>query len=1160
MSVHPERLLLHVRTLVNGPDSNQAADAELLDQFVRNNDEAAFAALVARHGSMVHGVCRRMLRDAADAEDVNQAVFLVLARGAKSIRRPETLAAWLHRAARQVALKYRLCEARRRQRETRSLLAAPPRVVIDPLDELSVRELVMIFDEEVQRLPERFRLPLILCCLEGCTQEEAARRLGWTPGSVKGRLERGRQCLHARLVRRGVSLSAALVALEALRGTASASGTTAAFVTATTRAALLFTAGPNTAECSLAGEVAAMAETWIRSTTMHRMKLVLALLLMAGVLTAGIAAVALPQPYGNPPAEKAAKGEEKEADKSRVFLDRHGDPLPAGAVARLGTVRWRTAGTVEALAFTPDGKTILAGTPAGIYQFDLEGRPIQHIRPPHPFFGRWAFSRDGMRVACRIRELDGGWLRRQGTQMQFWDLATARKTQQYKVHRNDRICWPSAGEPVTVRREKGAMVFRQLATGEERRSDARDVRLRNDFLAEHAYAFAPRAKLLAIPDEDGVIHIWDVWTGRKRWTHKRKYPIRFALGLSPNGDWLAYSILLSDKKHVVQIWDLKTDKPARTLPDKQEASTIVFSPDSKTLLINIGHTLRFFDVASGRQRSHSKTGLFERTAHFAFSPDGKILATATYERPIIQLWDVETATLKPVLAGHNSLPCKIAFSPDGQRVATGGLDGKSKFWELRTGKSLPLVRDDLTDSCNFSADGRVVFYLRANVMDDAATKMDHDLKFADTATGRVLSIVTVADPDVPSIDQQWYNLHLSADRKTLVASGSYSKGNTDFSQFACWDVATVKLVFRRTMHLPLAHYNISTDLKFLAFVPYVRKIGAPDSPVRIEYLANGQPVLSLPKVKGGSRVLAFSPDSRTLATDSSINDPTGQEREWGRARVPGGSTLRLWELHTGSEVLTLPSEDTYGPAAAFSPNRRLLAFAGRSQTIILWDLWRGKECLRFSGFDAEVDTLAFSPDGKHLVSGLSNSTLLVWPVPQQRRAKKAPELTAESAVRAWMELGGEARKAFAVRGALALMPDQAVPLLKERLTPVPALDPRLARRLIAELDDDRFVTRQKAQQELEDLGERAGDALQEALKNKPSLDAHRRIDALLQKLRRPVRDAETLRSLRGIAVLEDIGTPQARALLEALAKGAGTARRTREAKAALERMARRRGS
>jgi hypothetical protein len=158
-----------------------------------------------------------------------------------------------------------------------------------------------------------------------------------------------------------------------------------------------------------------------------------------------------------------------------------------------------------------------------------------------------------------------------------------------------------------------------------------------------------------------------------------------------------------------------------------------------------------------------------------------------------------------------------------------------------------------------------------------------------------------------------------------------------------------------------------------------------------------------------------------------------------------------------------------------------------------------------------------------------------------------------------MELGGEARKAFAARGALALSPEQALPLLNERLKPVLAADRHLLRRLITELDDDRFSTREKARKQLEELGERAADALQDALKKKPSLEAHRRIEALLRKLRPQVRDAETLRSLRGIAVLEDIGTPQARALLEALAKGAGSARRTQEAKAALERIARRRG-
>jgi hypothetical protein len=133
----------------------------------------------------------------------------------------------------------------------------------------------------------------------------------------------------------------------------------------------------------------------------------------------------------------------------------------------------------------------------------------------------------------------------------------------------------------------------------------------------------------------------------------------------------------------------------------------------------------------------------------------------------------------------------------------------------------------------------------------------------------------------------------------------------------------------------------------------------------------------------------------------------------------------------------------------------------------------------------------------------------------------------------------------------------ALPLLKDRLKPVLPAEPRLLRRLIAELDDDRFTTRERARKELQALGEGAGDALQEALKNKPSLETHRRIEALLQKLRRPLRDAEALRVVRAIAVLEDIGTPKARNILEGLAKGVAEARRTREATAALERLARR---
>ncbi|HEV3256397.1 MAG TPA: sigma-70 family RNA polymerase sigma factor [Gemmataceae bacterium] len=218
----PERLLGHIRRLVTRPVADPVADAVLLGRFVAQRDEAAFAALVARHGRMVFGVCRRVLRDTHAADDAAQATFMVLARKAAAIQRRDGLAGWLHGVARRVALKAKVARGRRRLHETQALAPAPPDPHPDPLTELSVRELLGILDEEIQRLPVAYRLPVILCCLEGRTQEEVARQLGWTAGSVKGRLERGRARLHERLARLGLTLSAALAAGEVSKGVASA--------------------------------------------------------------------------------------------------------------------------------------------------------------------------------------------------------------------------------------------------------------------------------------------------------------------------------------------------------------------------------------------------------------------------------------------------------------------------------------------------------------------------------------------------------------------------------------------------------------------------------------------------------------------------------------------------------------------------------------------------------------------------------------------------------------------------------------------------------------------------------------------------------------------------------------------------------------------------
>jgi RNA polymerase sigma factor (sigma-70 family) len=240
MNSGPDALLHLSRQLGLLSGAETADDATLLGRFISDRDEGAFAALVRRHSPMVLRVCQRVLGNEYDAEDSFQATFLVLARKAATVQPRDSLAAWLHGVARRVALKARSVRIRH-LRDARPRATTPGGASPDPLDDLSARELLTLVDEEIQHLPRVYRLPVILCCLEGFTQEEVSRRLGWTPGTVRGCLERGRARLHARLVRRGLTLSAVLVAAELSQRVAPA-GALDQLCVATTRAALAFAA------------------------------------------------------------------------------------------------------------------------------------------------------------------------------------------------------------------------------------------------------------------------------------------------------------------------------------------------------------------------------------------------------------------------------------------------------------------------------------------------------------------------------------------------------------------------------------------------------------------------------------------------------------------------------------------------------------------------------------------------------------------------------------------------------------------------------------------------------------------------------------------------------------------------------------------------------
>jgi RNA polymerase sigma factor (sigma-70 family) len=276
-------VLHHLRGLLEPREEGTSSDGQLLERFARGREEACFAALVRRHGGMVLGVCRRILRDEQDAEDAFQATFLVLARKADSIRKRECVGGWLYGVAYRVAARALAGNLRRRACEQ----GAVPMSAGDPVAEVVWRELRPILDDELNRLPEKYRAPLVLCYLENQTQTQAARRLGCTKGTLSGRLARARDLLRRRLTRRGLMLPVGLLALALGEGASAA--VPVALGRTTVQAAMLFGAGPAAAAGLTSGTVTSLVEGVLHAMWIAKLKTTAAVLLAVAVLGSGTA-------------------------------------------------------------------------------------------------------------------------------------------------------------------------------------------------------------------------------------------------------------------------------------------------------------------------------------------------------------------------------------------------------------------------------------------------------------------------------------------------------------------------------------------------------------------------------------------------------------------------------------------------------------------------------------------------------------------------------------------------------------------------------------------------------------------------------------------------------------------------------------------------------
>lgn len=1143
-----EIVLHHLHRLTAGSATGPEHDRQLLERFVVHREEAAFAALLDRHGAMVLRVCRRILHDAHEAEDAFQATFLILARQAHTIRQHQSIASWLYKVAYHVAVRARARATRRQELATR----APRPQAVDPLAEVSGRELLSVLDDELQRLPEKYRAPLLLCYLEGHTQDEAARQLGWSPQVLRGRIERGRAVLRRRLVRRGFGLSA--VAAGALLEQAPAA--VPALLTAQTVRTVMGSFHAPAMAVSL--HIATLAEAGMQSLAATKLKLVVSVVLMLGVLATGLgtglSSLRAPEPQSpsnapavEPPAAQA---------KSEPRRDRYGDPLPPGVLARLGTVRLRHG--VFRFAFSPDGKRIAsAGTDGFVRIWSTEtGKEERRLDGHRGAAYAVAYSPDGKWIATG-----------DVYDIHLWDAATGKKVR--------KMAGFDGGKDFKTRQDISVLICalafspdgKVLAASEGNvRVSLWDVpsgelRGRLEACGKDAIAFLPDGqRLLAV--SPGVVRLCDL-KGKEH--HKIETGIgteyrSTPLALAPDGKSFVVGgareitenngmvQIVIGETGVVSLWDLATGKERRRLEVPQAVLAAALSPDGKTLAYDQNQTIHLLDVASWKEVG--RIPIAEGDAYkLAFSPDGKALAASC--RNGLQFWNVATGHPLLPFDSHLAAVDTIAFTANGkQLVSTCQETGVARLWDTTSGRQLHTFAGDWAHGVVApSRDGERI----------ASSGQFNSMSIWNTATGRRVRHLQVENQPPNKWAHYIRALALSRDGRWLTSISSNNNERDRGLTILVQDAASGKE--RSRLKEPLFDPRKGTEFRTLSPDGQVM-VQSDDRTICLRDVSTGRLLrLLLPEKlqpnEALSRTVVFSADGRLLACVSPI-----RKSEDGRVKE---SRIHIWELATAKEITCWAAPDT--DVAAFSPDGRILATANRGRSEIpvreaaipLWDAIGGEEIGRLQGHGTFVASLAFSPDGQRLATGLTDSTVLIWGLTPhlQRVRRKLLPVRPGDLPRLWADLAGEdARKAQASLWALASAPPLALPFLEERLASAHPVDPERVHRWIEDLDSEQFAVRQSAAEQLRKLDQVAEPALRKALERKPSLESRRRIEELLDECAGPATTNERRQVIRAVAVLEHMRDKGAQQFLKKLANGVAEARLTREAKAAFDRLER----
>jgi WD40 repeat protein len=926
------------------------------------------------------------------------------------------------------------------------------------------------------------------------------------------------------LVRRGVTLTVAgLAASLAAEAGAVVPGTLGE---AAVRAALAFTAG------TASGPAVALAKEMLQSLFFTKLKVAAAVLMLLGVV-AGAGLLARQMLLGRPVEDDPPVAEITEPKAARV--DRYGDLLPDGAVARLGTVRWRYLPLSNRLAFSPDDKILASVCWDTLVLWDTATGRILRRLPPVPLgnFSAPEFTPDGKSVVLQEESGD----------VSFWEVATGKRVRTLPM------------PPAAV---KGGY-----------------LRLR----------LSPDGKLMV--EQDGMAHLFllDVATGKVLLQLGSGEQPVFPLAFSPDSKLLA----VFAPHDLLELWDVGTGNLLRSgeAPNKRSFQGEAFSPDGKTLVISCEDRIAIWDVATAKEVGQLDAPGLGPTWSPVFTPDGKTLISVSSKGKMC-VWDVETRKVRHTLENTIILGSGIALSRDGKTVAQGSQVGGIRLWDVGTGKELFTEfqgHDGLIRCLAFTPDGRTLLTsdYGAGVYrwDTASWKQVRQLK------GKELTVATAFAPDgkrfvMEDVDYRTmhvcdsetgaevfnmkrpeegflHGLAFSRDGKSLVSlSWNFPKhaNANNRASLVVWNAADGKQI----RQIPLPGIDLEDffggNPQSLAVAPDGRTavVGESEGGIRLYDLHQGSQTVYLNGHAKYTGALVLSADGKTLLSGSLDH------------------SVRVWDLIAGQEVAVLQGGKRAVAVVAFAPGGRLAASAGGAPRrnergtplypyddvtdplkIHLWDVATGREVAYFEGHQADVTALAFAPDGTQLVSGHRDGTVLVWDLASLPRLP-ALEMPPGGLKALWDDLASsDAAPAHRAAWTLAGYPERAIPFLQEQVRPAVAVDANQVRHWIADLDSNQFAVRSAAVKELEKLGEQAGPALREALAGPTSAEVRKQAETLLHS-RNTASSPEVLQRLRAVQVLERIGTPEARQVLEKLAAGAAATRETRDARAALERL------